>query len=133
MAGRLLAAGLLEDLVAHKYRHFGPGLPVRRGSTLVPAQSDLRPLMLREVAPRQVRLTIDLHEDDLREIHPPLTTDKSAFLLINKTAPATYLRPPPRTAPPEATRRPICPQFGQTIRVSMNVTTAAGGAAVRRV
>jgi hypothetical protein len=26
------------------------------------------PLMLREVAPRQVRLTIDLHEDDLREI-----------------------------------------------------------------
>ena len=78
--------------------------------------------MLREVAPRQVRLTIDLHEDDLREIHPPLTTDKSAFLLINKTAPATYLRPPPRTAPPEATRRPICPQFGQTIWVSMSVT-----------
>jgi hypothetical protein len=27
---------------------------------------------------------------------------------------------------------PICPQFGQTIRVSMNVTTAAAGAAVER-
>jgi hypothetical protein len=25
----VLVAGLLEDLVAHKYRHFGPGLPVR--------------------------------------------------------------------------------------------------------
>jgi hypothetical protein len=31
--------------------------------------------------------------------HPLLTTDKSAFLLLNKTAPAAYLRPPPRTAP----------------------------------
>ena len=36
-------------LVAHKYRHFGPGLPVRRGSTLVPAQSDLPQIVLVQI------------------------------------------------------------------------------------
>ena len=47
--GRVLVAGLLEDLVAHKYRHFGLGLSVRRGSTLAPAQSDLPQIVLVQI------------------------------------------------------------------------------------